>query len=110
MPGRPFAVPASRCGRICVELQFPVPFRTSRVGTGQMMQPLSPTCDVARLEAELSLVPHVDREEAVQEVWLAHLSGRRPYKQVCHPPPSGWANQQSGPPVALWPKADAIKP
>ncbi len=35
-----------------------------------------PTCDAVRLEAELGLVPHADREEAVQEAWLAHLSGR----------------------------------
>jgi hypothetical protein len=43
-----------------------------------MMQALPPTCDAGRLEAELGLVPHADREEAVQEAWLAHLSGRSP--------------------------------
>jgi len=46
------------------------------------MQTLPPTCDAPRLEAELVLVPHTDREEAVQEDWLAHLSGRSPARAV----------------------------
>ena len=33
-------------------------------------------------EAELGLVPHADCEEAVQEAWLAHVSGRSPARAV----------------------------
>jgi len=47
-----------------------------------MMQALPPTCDAARHEEELGLVPHADREETVQEAWLAHLSGRSPARAV----------------------------
>jgi len=47
-----------------------------------MMQALPPSCDAARFEEELSIVPHADREEAVQEAWLAHLSGRSPARAV----------------------------
>jgi hypothetical protein len=47
-----------------------------------MMQALPSTRDAARLGAELRLVPHAGREEAVQEAWLAHLSGRSPVRAV----------------------------
>jgi len=36
----------------------------------------------AYLEAEFGLVPHADREEAVQEAWLAHVAGRSPARAV----------------------------
>ena len=39
---------------------------------------LRPTCDAARLAAELGLVLYANREEA----WLAHLSGRSPARAV----------------------------
>ena len=35
-----------------------------------------------RLKAELRYVAHGDREEAIQEAWLAHLSGRSPARAV----------------------------
>jgi hypothetical protein len=39
---------------------------------------LPPTTELNRLELELRLGPHRDREDAVQEAWLAHLEGRDP--------------------------------
>ena len=47
-----------------------------------MMQAFLPTRDAGRLEAELGLVPHAVREEAVQEAWLAYLAGRSPARAV----------------------------
>ncbi len=46
------------------------------------MEALPPTGDAARRETELRLVPHPDRRDAVQEAWLAHLSGRSPAQAV----------------------------
>ena len=43
---------------------------------------IPPTRAAARIEAELRLAPHAEREEAVQEAWLAHLSGRSPARAV----------------------------
>lgn len=37
---------------------------------------LPPIEDIERLHKELTFVPLRDREDAVQEAWLAHLEGR----------------------------------
>ena len=34
------------------------------------------------LEAEVACLPKDDREDALQEAWLAHLSGRSPARAV----------------------------
>jgi len=39
---------------------------------------LAPVRDVSRLLVELRFVPHWDRTDAVQEAWVAHLSGQSP--------------------------------
>ncbi len=43
---------------------------------------LPPVCTVDRLSLELRLVPHAYREDAVQEAWLAFLSGHDPARAV----------------------------
>ncbi|MBK9126288.1 MAG: hypothetical protein IPM13_00595 [Phycisphaerales bacterium] len=43
---------------------------------------LPPVCPADRLGLELRLVPRADREDAVQEAWLAFLSGRDPARAV----------------------------
>jgi hypothetical protein len=46
---------------------------------------LPPTADApaaAKLRLELRLTPTVDREDAAQEAWLAHLEGRSPARAV----------------------------
>lgn len=47
-------------------------FRFSRL---YLMDGLPPVTDPSRLELELGMVPSVDREEALQVAWVAHLSG-----------------------------------
>jgi len=47
-----------------------------------VMPVLPPTRDIVRLEGELSVVPIAAREDALQEAWLAHLSGRDPARAV----------------------------
>lgn len=37
---------------------------------------MPPVKDVVKLQAELDLVREADRDDAVQEAWLAHLEGR----------------------------------
>ena len=37
---------------------------------------------LAKLKAELRLVPRRHREDALQEAWLAHLEGRNPINAV----------------------------
>ena len=39
------------------------------------MGPLPPVANVDKLKSELALVPLRHREDALQEAWLAHLSG-----------------------------------
>ncbi len=41
-----------------------------------------PLRDDRRLALELRLVVWLDREDAVQEAWLAHLEGRNPARAV----------------------------
>ncbi|MCL4210932.1 MAG: hypothetical protein KJZ68_09715 [Phycisphaerales bacterium] len=36
----------------------------------------------AKLKLELRLTPGVDREDAAQEAWLAHMEGRNPARAV----------------------------
>ncbi len=43
---------------------------------------LPPVCGAAKLNLELRLVPRPYREDAVQEAWLAFLSGRDPARAV----------------------------
>jgi hypothetical protein len=43
---------------------------------------LPPVCTADRLELELRLVPRTCREDAVQEAWLAFLSGHDPARAV----------------------------
>lgn len=41
-----------------------------------MVPQLPPVSDMAALKREYSLVPTRDREDAMQEAWLAHLEGK----------------------------------
>jgi hypothetical protein len=43
---------------------------------------LPPLPDLRRLVLELRLTPAIDREDAIQEAWLAHLEGRNPARAV----------------------------
>ena len=43
---------------------------------------LPPVTGSAKLNLELRLVPHPHREDAIQEAWLAFLSGRDPARAV----------------------------
>lgn len=54
----------------------------SRVGTERMIKMLPTGADTAKLKLELRLLPDTDREDAVQEAWLALLSGRDPARAV----------------------------
>jgi hypothetical protein len=47
-----------------------------------MPSPLPLTDDPAKLRLELKLCPACDREDAMQEAWLASLEGRRPHRAV----------------------------
>lgn len=44
--------------------------------------PLPPVSDVERFKQELELVPASDREDAIQEAWLAHLDGKDALRAV----------------------------
>jgi len=59
--------------------------RLRRVGTGWMRSltaDLPDTPLAAKLALELRLCPGLDREDAVQEAWLAALEGRNPARAV----------------------------
>jgi len=43
---------------------------------------LPPVRSADQLGLELRLVPHTERDDAVQEAWLAFLSGRDPARAV----------------------------
>jgi len=47
-----------------------------------MTRALPPTCDADRLEAELQFLPMADRDDAVQESWLAYLAGLDPIRAL----------------------------
>jgi len=47
-----------------------------------MAATLPPVCTVDRLSLELRLVPRACREDAVQEAWVAFLSGHDPARAV----------------------------
>lgn len=47
-----------------------------------MVTALPPTDEPAKLRLELKLCPTCDREDAMQEAWLASLEGRRPARAV----------------------------
>lgn len=47
-----------------------------------MPSPLPQTDRPDRLKLELALCPSCDREDAVQEAWLARLEGRNPARAV----------------------------
>jgi len=47
-----------------------------------MTHVLPPTCDADRLQAELQFLPKVDRDDAVQESWLAYLAGLDPVRAL----------------------------
>ena len=47
-----------------------------------MPSPLPQTDRPDRLKLELALCPSCDREDAVQEAWLARLEGRSPARAV----------------------------
>ena len=49
---------------------------------GWMETTLPPVRSADRLGLELQLVPRTDREDAVQEAWLAFLSGDDPARAV----------------------------
>ena len=53
-----------------------------RVRTGEMTPVLPPVASPARLDLELRLVPQRDREDAVQEAWVAFLAGDDPARAV----------------------------
>ncbi|MBI5864854.1 MAG: hypothetical protein HZB38_10160 [Planctomycetes bacterium] len=46
------------------------------------MTALPPVAGSEKLDLELRLVPDAHREDAVQEAWLAYLSGRDPARAV----------------------------
>lgn len=46
------------------------------------LPPMPDARTAAKLKLELRLTPGVDREDAAQEAWLAHLSGRNPARAV----------------------------
>jgi len=48
----------------------------------QGMTTLPPTTEIDRLRLELRLAPHRMRDDAVQEAWVAFLSGRDPARAV----------------------------
>lgn len=43
---------------------------------------LPPVMDDRKLALELRLVTVPDREDAIQEAWLAHLEGRNPVRAI----------------------------
>jgi hypothetical protein len=47
-----------------------------------MARTLPPASSDQRLALELRLTPRDDREDAVQEAWVAHLEGRNPARAV----------------------------
>jgi len=47
-----------------------------------MTHVLPPTCDAGRLQAELQCLPKADRDDAVQESWLAYLAGLDPVRAL----------------------------
>lgn len=49
---------------------------------GWMNTTLPPVRSADRLGLELQLVPHTERDDAVQEAWLAFLSGNDPARAV----------------------------
>jgi hypothetical protein len=46
------------------------------------LPPMTDTRTASKLRLELRLTPTVDREDAAQEAWLAHLEGRNPARAV----------------------------
>ncbi len=71
-----------RSARPRADCSFP---RLRRVGTGWMRSltaDLPDTPLAAKLALELRLCPGIDREDAVQEAWLAALEGRNPARAV----------------------------
>lgn len=46
------------------------------------LPPMTDARTAAKLKLELRLTPGVDREDAAQEAWLAHLQGRNPARAV----------------------------
>ena len=46
------------------------------------LPPMTDTRTADKLRLELRLTPGVDREDAAQEAWLAHLQGRNPARAV----------------------------
>lgn len=54
----------------------------SPVGTRWMNSVLPPATDDRKLALELRLVTALDKEDALQEAWVAHLEGRDPARAV----------------------------
>jgi len=47
-----------------------------------MTRQLPPTADASHLALELRLVRASDKDDALQEAWVAHLEGRNPARAV----------------------------
>ena len=47
-----------------------------------MTRQLPPTADQSHLSRELQLVRTPDKDDALQEAWVAHLEGRNPARAV----------------------------
>lgn len=58
------------------------PLRPMLVSVQGMTTTLPPTTEIRRLRLELRLAPHRMRDDALQEAWVAFLSGRDPARAV----------------------------
>lgn len=70
------------CNNLHAHPRFHVSQPLSRVRTWWMSSILPPVTDDRKLALELRLVMAPDREDAIQEAWLAHLEGRNPVRAI----------------------------